>query len=167
MSVIALDHKWGARLSAVGLTLCAVLGFVLPAVADSAADAVMFRKPKPVPQPQQSFLLDVVPVKETKAPAPAPAPVVKPAPAPKPAPVVAPTPAPKPAPVVAPAPAPAPVEAPKVEVMSQSSGNTNSPSKIEGVAVGRGSMRSYPLAPSGYSPCLRGRIRHAIPTIAT
>ena len=131
MSVIALDHKWCERLSAVGLTLCAVLGFVLPAVADSAADAVMFRKPKPVPPPQQSFLLDVVPVKETKAPAPA----ATPAPAPKPAPAAtpAPAPAPKPAPVVMSAPkeekpappkvtepvekpvAPKPVEAPKVE----------------------------------------------------
>ena len=111
MSVIALDHKWGARLSAVGLTLCAVLGFVLPAVADSAADAVMFRKTKPAQPSAQSFLLDVAPVKETKAPAPSPASVATPAPAPKPAPVVAPT----PAPVVAPAPAPAPVETPKVE----------------------------------------------------
>ena len=79
MSMIVLNHKCCGRLSAIGLTLCAVLGFVLPAVADSAADAVMFRKPKPVPPPQQSFLLDVVPVKETKAPAPTPAP--KPAPA--------------------------------------------------------------------------------------
>ena len=115
MSVIASDYKWCGRLSAIGLTLCAVLGFVLPAVADSAADAVMFRKPKPVPPPQQSFLLDVVPVKETKDPEPAPA--ATPAPAPKPAPVVtpAPAPAPKPAPVVTPAPAPKPVEAPKVE----------------------------------------------------
>ena len=61
----------------------------------------MFRKPKPVPPPQQSFLLDVVPVKETKAPEPAP--------------TATPAPAPKPAPVVTPAPAPKPVEAPKVE----------------------------------------------------
>ena len=113
MSVIASDYKWCGRLSAIGLTLCVVLGFVLPAAAASAADAVMFRKPKPVPPPQQSFLLDVVPVKETKAPAPAPAP--------KPAPVV--TPAPKeekPAPPKAAEPvekpvAPKPVEAPKVE----------------------------------------------------
>ena len=147
MSVIASDYKWCGRLSAIGLTLCAVLGFVLPAVADSAADAVMFRKPKPVPPPQQSFLLDVAPVKEVKAPMPAPAPVVKPAPAPKPAPVVAPTPAPK------------PVEAPTVEVMSQSSGNTNSPSKIEGVAVGRESMTGdeiIPPRPSGALPLSQG-----------
>ena len=66
-------------MSAVGLALWAVMGFVIPVVADSAADAVMFRKPKPVPPPTQSFLLDVAPVKETKAPAPAPA--VIPAPA--------------------------------------------------------------------------------------
>ena len=135
MSMIALGHKCCGRLSAVVLALWAVLGVVIPTAADSAADAVMFRKPKPVPPTTQSFLLDVVPVKETKAPAPTPAPVVKPAPAPKPAPVVAPTPAPK------------PVEAPKVEVMSQSSGNTNSPSKIEGVAVGRGSMTSAKIIP--------------------
>ena len=131
MSMIAL-HKCCGRLSAVGLALCAVWGFVIPAVADSAADAVMFRKPKPVPPPTQSFLLDVAPVKETKAPAPTPAPVVKPAPAPKPAPVVKPAPAPAPA-VAAPAPkeekpapskvaqpaekpvAPKPADAPKVE----------------------------------------------------
>ena len=118
MSLIASDHKCCGRLSAVGLALCAVLGFVLPAVADSAADAVMFRKPKPVPPPQQSFLLDVVPVKEVKAPTPAPAPVVKPAPAPKPAPVVAPTPAPKPveSPKVEKPEAPAPAVAPVIPV---------------------------------------------------
>ena len=132
MSMIALGHKCCGRLSAVGLALWAVLGVVIPAVADSAADAVMFRKPKPVPPPTQSFLLDVAPVKETKAPAPTPAPVVKPAPAPKPAPVVKPAPAPAPA-VAAPAPkeekpapskvaqpaekpvAPKPADAPKVE----------------------------------------------------
>ena len=122
-------------MSAVGLTLCAVLGFVLPAVADSAADAVMFRKPKPIPPPTQSFLLDVAPVKESKAPAPtpAPAPVVKPAPAPKPAPAVTPAPAVETTAVASPAPkeeepappkvaepvekpiAPKTVDAPKVE----------------------------------------------------
>ncbi|MBR4616316.1 MAG: hypothetical protein IKO55_11975, partial [Kiritimatiellae bacterium] len=40
-------------------------------------------------------------------------------------------------------------------------GNTDSPSKIEGVAAGRGSMTGdgiIPLAPSGHSPCLRGRV---------
>ena len=54
-------------------------------MADTAADAVMLRKPKPVPAPQHSFLLDVAPVKETKAPDEtpkrAPAPAVTPAPA--------------------------------------------------------------------------------------
>ena len=147
MSVIAFDHKCSRRLSAIGLALCAVFGFVIPVAADSAADAVMFRKPKPVPPPTQSFRLDVVPVKATKAPSPSPAPVAKPAPAPKRAPVVAPTPAPK------------PVEAPKVEVMSQSSGNANSPSKIEGVAVGRGSMTGdgiIPPRPSGALPLSQG-----------
>ena len=111
MSVIASGHKCCGRLSAVWLTLCAVLGFVLPTVADSAADAVMFRKPKPAPK-QQSFLLDVVPVKETKAPAPKPAP-----------------------------------------------GNTNSPSKIEGVAGGRGRMTGdgiIPPRPSGALPLSQG-----------
>ena len=38
----------------------------------------------------------------------------------------------------------------------------SSPSKIEGVAVGRGSMmmeaRAYPLAAARHSPCLRGRV---------
>ena len=92
-------------MSAVGLALCALLGFVIPAAADSAADAVMFRKPKPASPTAQSFLLDVAPVKETKAPAPTPAPVVKPAPAPKPAPVVTPAPAVKTSAVVIPAPA--------------------------------------------------------------
>ena len=78
----------------------------------------MFRKTKPVSPPTQSFLLDVVPVKETKAPAPTPAPTVTPAPAPKPTPVVKPEPAPKPTPVVMPVPAPAPAvvtPAPKEE----------------------------------------------------
>ena len=103
MSMIALGHKCCGRLSAVVLALWAVLGVVVPTAADSAADAVMFRKPKPVPPTTQSFLLDVVPVKETKAPAPTPAPVATPAPAP--APVVKPAPAPKPAPAVTPAPA--------------------------------------------------------------
>jgi hypothetical protein len=50
-------------------------------------------------------------------------------------------------------------------------GNTDSPSKIEGVAAGRGSMirgaGSYPLAPSGHSPCLRGRVLSPIPNFAT
>ena len=105
MSMIVLNHKCCGRLSAVGLALWTALGFVIPAVADSAADAVMFRKPKPASPPAQSFLLDVVPVKETKTPESAPAPVAKPAPAPAPAPVVTPAPAPKPAPVVTPAPA--------------------------------------------------------------
>ena len=141
MSMIALDHKRCGRLSAVGLALCVVLGVAIPVAADSAADAVMFRKPKPVSPPAQSFLVDVMPVKETKAPAPSPAPAAKPAP------------------VVAPTPAPKPVEAPKVEVMSQSSGNTNSPSKIEGVAVGRGSMMGdgiIPPRPSGALPLSQG-----------
>ena len=133
MSVIASDYKWCGRLSAIGLTLCAVLGFVLPATADSAADAVMFRKPKPASPPAQSFLLDVVPVKETKAPEPTPAPVVKPVPAPKPAPAVTPAPAVETTAVASPVPkeekpappkvaepvkkpvAPKPVDTPKVE----------------------------------------------------
>ena len=104
MSVIAFDHKCCRRLSAVGLALCAVFGFVIPVVADSAADAVMFRKPKPVSPPAQSFLLDVAPVKEVTAPAPAPAPVAKPVPAPKPAPVVTPAPAVETTAVASPAP---------------------------------------------------------------
>jgi len=133
MSMIALDHKWCVRLSVVGLALCVVVGFALPVAADSAADAVMFRKPKTASPPAQSFLMDVVPVKETKAPAPTPAPVVTPAPAPKPAPVVTPAPAvetpvvaspaskaetPTPPKVVEPAEkpvAPKQVDAPKVE----------------------------------------------------
>ena len=170
MSMIALGHKCCGRLSAVVLALWAVLGVVIPTAADSAADAVMFRKPKPVPPTTQSFLLDVVPVKETKAPAPTPAPVATPAPAPTPAPVVKPAPAPKPAPVVAPTPAPKPVEAPKVEVMSQSSGNTNSPSKIEGVAVGRGSMTGdgiIPPRPFGALPLSQGESLMCHPNLYT
>ena len=122
MSMIVLNHKCCGRLSAVGLALWTALGFVLPAVADSAADAVMFRKPKPASPPAQSFLLDVVPVKETKTPESAPAPVAKPAPAPAPAPVAKPAPAPAPAPVVTPAPAPKPAPvvtpAPAVETVA-------------------------------------------------
>ena len=102
MSVIALDHKCCGRLSAVGLALWAVLGFVLPAVADSAADAVMFRKTKPAQPSAQSFLLDVAPVKETKAPAPASAAMS--APTPHPAPIVTSAPAPQSASVVTSAP---------------------------------------------------------------
>ena len=78
MSMIALDHKCCGRLSAVGLALCATLVFALSATADSAADAVMFRKPKPVPLPAQSFLVDVAPVKEVKEEKPAPPKVAEP-----------------------------------------------------------------------------------------
>ena len=77
---------------------------------------------------------------------------------------------PKPAPAATPAPASKPVEAPKVEVMSQSRGSdhgntgrnygdTDSPSKIEGVAGGRGSMTGdgiIPPRPSGALPLSQG-----------
>ena len=46
---------------------------------------------------------------------------------------------------------------------------TNSPSKIEGVPEGRGSMTGdeiIPLAPLGRSPCLRGRVLPAITNFA-
>ena len=54
---------------AVAASLFAAYAAALPSVADTSADAVMFRKPKATPK--HSFLLDVAPVKETKeAPAP-------------------------------------------------------------------------------------------------
>ena len=54
--------KIGSR-AAILLAFCAVW---LATVADSSADAVMFRKPKLAPEPTHSFLLDVAPVKVVK-----------------------------------------------------------------------------------------------------
>ena len=56
------EMNTGSR-AAILLALC-VAG--LAAAADSSADAVMLKKPKSVPAPTHSFLLDVAPVKEVK-----------------------------------------------------------------------------------------------------
>ena len=103
MSMIHKERVYSGATLALMLALCA--GICLSAAADASADSVMLKKPTAASQPTHSFLLDVVPVKETKAaepkssdaaakpaqavPAPAPAKVAaeeKPA-APAPAPV--------------------------------------------------------------------------------